>query len=307
MSKIAVITPYTNTQQYKVRKKLYLQFAQYIKQCGLDLFTVELAINDQPFEVTENNNPFHLQIRGNQEFWFKENLQQIMIDRLPKRYDTVLLIDGDCMFTNPNWIQDTLNQLEQTPVIQLWSQYVNLGPDLHQLDKPTYSFTYTYNHSINTGKNKIYGAPGLAWGWKRSILDKIGMMECCIVGGGDTRMVHGMINDLQTTLSIDENITSYTAVNGHHRSMLKWAENAYDVLDGNIGYINNLAIHYFHGSKKNRAYTKRHEILVEHKYDPELDLVKDSQGLLILNPNKTEMIKDISEYFKSRNEDSTEV
>ena len=114
-------------------------------------------------------------------------------------------------------------------------------------------------------------------------------------------MAYGLIDDLETLFNGDKPITK-----GHHRSMVRWSAKAHEVVEGKLGYINNLAVHYFHGSKKNRSYAKRHEILADHNYDPAQDLSKDHQGLLILNPNKHDLLRDISLYFKSRNEDSIE-
>ena len=143
---MVVVTPYTNTRDFKVRKRLYDQFAAYIKQCGLDLYTVEMVLGNGNFEVTEPNNPFHLQIYGTQEFWFKENLQNLMAARLPKDVDKIAFIDCDCMFVNTNWVQETIRQLDHYQVVQLWSHYIDVGPDHQPLRQPIHSFAYMYNN-----------------------------------------------------------------------------------------------------------------------------------------------------------------
>ena len=54
--KLYVITPIFNPKRYAVRYELYRQFAKHIEESGAILITVELALRDHPFEVTEENN-----------------------------------------------------------------------------------------------------------------------------------------------------------------------------------------------------------------------------------------------------------
>ena len=58
------------------------------------------------------------------------------------------------------------------------------------------------------------------------------------------------------------------------------------------------------GIYPNRKYTERWQILVKHSYNPLTHITKDENGLLI--PTKecpAELLEDIMNYFKERNED----
>lgn len=71
-----------------------------------------------------------------------------------------------------------------------------------------------------------------------------------------------------------------------------------------LGYCPGVIRHYFHGSKKNRGYSTRWQILVKHQYSPYKHITFNSDGLLI--PTKEcpqELLKDIHDYFWARNED----
>jgi hypothetical protein len=71
-----------------------------------------------------------------------------------------------------------------------------------------------------------------------------------------------------------------------------------------FGYVPGLIRHYFHGSKKNRKYSERWQILVDHNFDPLSHLVYDKIGILV--PSKEcskELLNDILTYFSERNED----
>jgi hypothetical protein len=71
-----------------------------------------------------------------------------------------------------------------------------------------------------------------------------------------------------------------------------------------LGYVPTLIRHHFHGSKKNRRYTDRWKILVDHRYDPFLHLKNDERGVLIPSPQcPPVMIQQIKDYFYQRNDD----
>ena len=71
-----------------------------------------------------------------------------------------------------------------------------------------------------------------------------------------------------------------------------------------LGYVPGVIRHHFHGSKKNRKYSERWKILVNHQYSPLLHITTNKDGLLV--PTKecpAEMLQEIMTYFEERNED----
>ena len=71
-----------------------------------------------------------------------------------------------------------------------------------------------------------------------------------------------------------------------------------------LGYVPGVIRHHYHGSKKNRQYSERWQILLDHFYSPLLHLVKNEDGLIIPSPEcPKELLDDILTYFKQRNED----
>jgi hypothetical protein len=62
--------------------------------------------------------------------------------------------------------------------------------------------------------------------------------------------------------------------------------------------------HYFHGSKKNRRYGERWQILLKYDYSPKLHVKLNQMG--VLEPSKecpNGLLEEIMDYFKQRNED----
>jgi hypothetical protein len=71
-----------------------------------------------------------------------------------------------------------------------------------------------------------------------------------------------------------------------------------------LGYVPGMIRHYFHGSKKHRRYADRWQILLKHNFEPTRHLTTNKYGILI--PTKecpNEMLDEIMQYFKERNED----
>ena len=66
------ITVIFNPHGFKSRINLYKDFAPYVEWCGVKLLTVEIAFSDRDFEVTDADNPWHLQLRTNDVLWHKE-------------------------------------------------------------------------------------------------------------------------------------------------------------------------------------------------------------------------------------------
>ena len=55
-------------------------------QLGVTLHVVELVLGQAPFEVTNARNPLHVQLRTDTEFFQKENLINIGVANLTKRF-----------------------------------------------------------------------------------------------------------------------------------------------------------------------------------------------------------------------------
>ena len=71
-----------------------------------------------------------------------------------------------------------------------------------------------------------------------------------------------------------------------------------------LGYTPGVIRHHFHGSKKNRKYTERWQILVKWDYSPFKHIMKNDDGLLI--PTEccpVGLLDDIVDYGNERNED----
>ncbi len=84
-----VLTVVTNPPRFYSRYKLYQAFEKHVLDSGGIPWTIELAFRDRHFEVTDPNNPNHIQLRSPAQLWHKENLLNILLRRLPANFEYV--------------------------------------------------------------------------------------------------------------------------------------------------------------------------------------------------------------------------
>ncbi len=305
VSKLHVITVISNPIRYCARYALFKKFEQHMIRSGVDLYLVECAFGDRPFVVSDPDNPRHLRVRSTHELWHKENMINLGIQNIIKLSpdaEYIAWIDADVEFVRKDWAMETIQQLQHHQVIQLWQEAIDLGPSGQFMQKHD-SFCYAFIRDRIRGPN--YGKfwhTGYAWAARRETLDKVGgLFDMAILGSSDHNMAKAMIGIAETS------------VHGKmHPNFLKhlryWQHRALKHIRKDLGFVAGIILHGWHGSKVNRGYVDRWKILVNNQYDPETDIVKDTQGLWQLTDDDSErsiLLRDqIRAYFRQRNEDS---
>jgi hypothetical protein len=321
--KLYVVTTLSNPIRFRSRYENYRNFEKDMEESGVILYTVEAAFGGRKFEVTEPNNIRHIQLRTNHEIWYKENLTNIGISRLPDGWNYVAWVDADMHFERPDWAQETLHLLQHYRLIQMWSNILELSDNYEpiKIDHMT-SFMYNWLNDITinvkhnqkmlhpyyyymkqVGKEKLwYGPPGGAWAARRDAFRgmKNGLIDWSIVGGGDSYMVAGLIGGMEYQLRKDLHPE-------YKRLMMEWQELALAEIRQNIGYMPGTIRHQWHGNKSSRVYGSREKLLADNKFNPITDLTRDHQGLYGLvdhgDPRSINLRDDLRAYFRRRDED----
>lgn len=301
-----VITVVSNPLRYRSRYKLYREFAERIHAAGATLITVEAAFADRPYEVTEDNNPNHIRVRTKSEIWNKENLVNIGLRHLPEDWQYVAWIDADVMFTRPDWVKETVHQLHHYQVVQLFSETIDVDDSFNQISKhgsiPMKGMVYQYHKTgeILNEYNKHSGHCGYAWACTRQAMELMdGLIDFSIVGSGDFQMACAFMDDIRRSVN-------YPCSPEYLSGLVAWGERV-KKLRKNVGFVEGLLIHNFHGLKSSRGYSTRWKILVDNQFNPRTDLRKDWQGLNYLVDDDTDRYMNLRDelkaYFRSRNED----
>lgn len=335
-----VVTPIFNPIRFKSRWKHYQRFAAHVKASGGVLVTVEASFGerhhaldvgmtqygteiypiaptkDTEFHKARSTNPhIYHKVQTSSELWVKENLINIGIGRLPHDWKYVAWIDADVMFARPNWVGETIHQLQHYKVVQMFSQAQDLNSDYNYI-QPHRSFADCYlkgvPKSTRHGAGYYYGGkprkgpvlwhPGFAWAARRDAIDELGgLIDFAILGSADNHMAHALIG------CVEESV--HAKIHPRYLERLKeWQWRAEKHIRRNVGCVDGLLLHNWHGPKVDRKYKDRWRILVDGKFNPDMDIKYDWQGLLQLQdrgiPRSIKLRDDIMTYFRGRNEDA---
>jgi hypothetical protein len=302
-----VVTPIVNPSRYRSRYSLYRGFEKYITDAGALLYTVEAAYGDRTFEITEPANPRHIRLRTNHEVWHKENLINIGVSRLPADWKYVAWIDADVQFARPDIVAETIHQLQHYSVVQMFAHATDLGPrhePLHSFEGFVAQWIRQNGEVPANMEQYSVWHPGYAWACRRDAWDHLGgLIDFGIVGSADRYMACGLIGEIAQSLSADivRDCPVYTDW------CLEWQARSETTIKRNIGFVDGLLLHYFHGAKKNRGYVNRSAILWQNQFDPVKDIKRDWQGMWQLTGRKIGLRDQLRAYFRARDEDSTEV
>jgi len=297
--KLHVILVLSNPCLFAKRYILLKEFVKRIEneESNVLLYIVELAYGSQVFQVTEKNNPRHLQLKTETPLWHKENMINLGVKYLlPHNYKAFAWIDADIEFENLTWATDALKLLNGSKdIIQLFGHCVDMNYNEEtMMIRSSAGYQYSKGNKYHSSGND-YWHPGYAWAITRKAYEKIGgLYELGILGSGDFIMLMSLLNKGELSLN-NNNSTDYKKTVEDFQKKISSLR---------FGYIPGIIRHYFHGSKKNRKYTERWKILIENNYEPNLHIRKDAKGLLIPTeefPKK--LINDILNYFLERNED----
>jgi len=298
-SYLYVILPYFNYCKYKSRTKLFLDFIKRIQSNrSIRIIVVEGTPKGMPFDLPlfSDNIFLHIKVELVDRVWIKENLINLAIKNLPKEWYYVAWIDADLTFLNEHWVEETIKQLKQVDIVQLFDSAMNLGPNGETL-KIDKGFVYQYLKSgheyIKTYKYGFWH-PGYAWACNRLAYEKMGkLIDFGILGSGDHHMALAWIGKVEC--SHPGNI--------HLDYMMALKEFQDRCKNMKLGYVPGSILHHYHGSIADRRYQERWQILTKHHYSPLKDIAYKENGLLYLTESGKRFQESIDDYFKGRRED----
>lgn len=328
------ITPIFNPRRYRSRWKHYKNFEKFIIDSGAHLIIIEASLGEREQVYTETVSDRHtiIHVRTKHEMWLKENLMNIAIAQLghiDPHWKYVCTVDADMQFARPDWVGETLHELQRYKVVQMFSDVVYLGPEWEIIStaisfmegwrrgipfmnkkgvvqdegffKHTPSFCNRpygeHNHHHHIG---WAGAPGGAWAYRREALDSLGgLIDFAILGSADYHMATALMGFLHISIQSGYN-------KEYIQWMMDWQDRCNRHIRRNVGHVKGTILHHWHGKMRDRGYGDRWKILVKHQFNPRLHLKKDTNGVYQLNDDNWQLRDDVREYFNRRNEDSVD-
>jgi hypothetical protein len=301
---VAVVTSYFNSHNYASKRRGFELFRHSMERSGVPLFIGECAFGEDEFELPPSSSVF--QFRCRDVMWQKERLLNLTIDRVPDRYTKIAWVDADVLFTNPRWIAEASERLDDLPVVQLFSHAVRLRPREMSYcgggeRSRGFCFTRSALPALSRLRYHIHGHTGFAWAVDRQLVSDLGLYDAAIGGSADHLMAHAFGGDFATPcLQL-----VFDGGSGYLDHFRRWAEAAWERVGGRLGYVNGAALHLWHGETVNRGYVRRYRQLTGLGYDPAVHLRGEPGGLWAWSDEGAFLAKWATRYFRDRREDST--
>ncbi|NBQ71207.1 MAG: hypothetical protein EBU46_21180, partial [Nitrosomonadaceae bacterium] len=294
---IAAITCFFNPAGFKTNLANYRQFADYMKQIGCPLYSVELAFGDRPFELEPAENLW--QIRTNDVMWHKERLLNLVEKRVPPQYTKIIWTDADLRWPdNPEWFKQTSLTLNWTKIVQPFSEAHYLTEE-HALEFVKRGAVWAHK----TGRNAFdfyQHHPGFVWAARREFFTKFGLYDRPVVGSGDSLMTLALLG--QPRMVLDKYASVFAICPDLLADFLAWAEPVSKWVNGSVAYLDTVLQHMWHGRTSDRKYHERLGYVKD--LIPARDLITNADGVYCWADGVAEDLrKKISGYFAVRRED----
>lgn len=306
--KFYVVAVISNQVRYLSRYRLFRKFQNEMEQAGVQLIVVETAFGDRPHEITSATNPYHLQLRTFHEVWHKENMINLGVQhlsRLDPNWKYFAFIDADVSFVRPDWVDETIHQLQHHHIVQMFQNAIDLGPNGESFAKYD-GFAWAFNQGKFDITSQKYTSfhPGYCWAMTHEAYEMVGgLIDTAVLGAGDRHMAFGMAGCMEKSIT-----------KGLHESyaqpMYEWEKRAERYIQRDVGFVGGTILHHWHGKKKDRKYHSRWNILINNNFNLNTDVKRDRQGLLqleVMDVRQMKLRDDIRHYFRSRNEDSIDL
>jgi len=287
-------------------------FSCRVRAQGLPLLVVELAFDDAPFRVTDAMATRVIRFRSNTILWHKERLLNLGIRQLPSECRIVAWLDHDIVFELDTWIDDTVAQLTTHVVAQpyaraCWADASGAPPaaDLpegvgegHQLPSFAAALASTSDRRRALSHYLLHGHTGFAWAAHRDLLERHGLYDRAIVGGGDVINAHAFAAD--DDFLRGRNLYCRELASRERQAIAAWGAGVASDTAGRLAFAPGRVVHQFHGPTSARGYVERLAILRDADFDPDHDIAADAQGCWQWNSDKPVLHRCVRDYFLSR-------
>ena len=302
------ITCYFNPIAYKRRLENYHTFRQHL---AVPLVTTELSF-DGNFQLQHDDADILVQLHGGDVLWQKERLLNIALKSVPDACDKIAWLDCDVVFESGEWAERTIAALDQFALLHLFQERHDLSRDVKLDQLPSWDTQPTAQsvvHKMATGEaapEDLFlpatrltrrSTTGLAWASRRDVLERHGLYDACILGGGDRAILCAALGEFDYAAQA----ARMNARRFEH--YLAWARPYFDSVGGSVGHIPGRIFNLWHGDLYDRKYAERHRWLSKFGFDPFTDIAVDRNGCWRWNSDKRDLHEFVRRYFESRNED----
>ncbi|MCW5982168.1 MAG: hypothetical protein KIT09_29040 [Bryobacteraceae bacterium] len=304
-SKLWAITCYFPFDEPPGEKRRLAAYREFRRRLEVPLAAVELS-REGRFDLGPDDADLLIQLAGGDLLWQKERLLNIALKALPASCDAVAWIDCDVVLARRDWPGAALRLLEEFPLGQPFRQLHFLRPGQPREPGPSEthrSAAYLLSaggvpeeYFIRRGGMgmSLRCSAGMMWVIRREVLDRHGLYDAMILGGGDKAVfcaACGRWADYAASYQMSARQRE------HYRT---WAEGFFRDVVGRIGYLEGDLLHLWHGDLASRHYADRYSGFDRFAFDPDTDLVPAPNGAWRWGPGKPELRAFVRRYFERR-------
>ncbi len=304
-----VTAVFASRQKPEVLSNLHTASERWRRQ-GLRLLIVELAIGGQEFQVPDEWADRVLRLRSDTVLWHKERMLNIGIASLPAECEFIAWIDGDILFENDAWVEETRTLLHDYPVVQPFEtiSWLQPGETAAPDDRPpgagegdaargfAFSVASSANRRWTLAHYDLHGQPGFAWAVRRSVLTAHGLYDRAIMGMGDVIAAQAFAGGRDYLRGL--HFSARHRAPRENATIQAWGAEVAGATGGRLHWTPGRVLHLHHPATSGRTgYLDRQSILQAHDFDPIRDIALDDNGCWRWDSDKPELHRQVRETF----------
>jgi hypothetical protein len=293
---MAVLLVYFNACSYKKLAQNLCLVYQTLLRAGIPVFLVEHCFKDQVPLFPENGQTI-FNTRSDSYMFYKENLQNWLMSKVPAEYTKFFMMDCDLLFEKPSWYNDVSVLLDKYDIVQPFQEGVWLDSDLKTSIAKRTGFVYSNTKGKTLDLSKHH--PGFTWAFRRDFIESKGIYDLNIMGSGDVILGYSALQKpFEWNLDMEWSV--------------KYYKDYYESFNGvKTTYYSQTIYHLWHGERIRRLkdnsvrYNGFIKLCKEYNVCKKEDIFEvNASGIYEYILDKRESCNNIIlDYFKGRNED----
>ena len=313
-----VVSAYFNPAGYTTRLDNFHVFRRHL---DAPLLVVEVAAAGR-HQLRPTDADVVLSLTGEDHLWQKERLLNIGMSALPADARYVAWVDADVVLERPGWAEEAARHLERHGgLLQLFERAVHVSRDASRgsafsrdtagvapvLTEPSIGAAArlgqaeaAFDACLAPDRRRANGdiwSLGMAWAATRAVVERCGLYDGAIVGGGDVLLVAAAVARAE---ALERRVLTRHEI-GHWRAWMARARAAQ--LFRHLDALPQQAFHLWHGDLRDRGYGRRLRLTADHDFDPAADLRRADNGTWRWTRPDSDLARAVAAYFASRRED----
>lgn len=313
-----MVTSYFNPTRSARR---YANYKRFRRELGAPLLAVELAEQGH-HQLEQDDADILISLKGEGFIWQKERLINLGIAALPAAVRHVAWVDCDVIFGRHDWVIAAQQELDRDGgLLHLFGRVVHLPAEgsaasdhaeladiTPLISEASLGHAVTLGHGVEAlrtcydqASRRSRGntwATGIALAAPRTVIERCGLYDEAIVGGGDAILMCAALDQLK------EDLMGRQVNRMEWNRICQWASRAAKAgLFNNFRHLEQTIYQLWHGRLVDRRYGRRHQITADFEFGAAKHLRLDANGAWRWTEPGGGLAAAVRAYFLSRNED----